>query len=118
MNCTDDDEGFIGEDFTVARVKRRVLQQSYIGAIYTRRDAPDDTIDASHTLGIDVRLATARFLGSQNLEATGWMLHANRPVCAAGTTRSVRSSATPTIDGTCELIFERSSRTSIQRSAS
>jgi hypothetical protein len=30
---TDENEGFIGEDFTVARVKRRVLQQSYIGAI-------------------------------------------------------------------------------------
>jgi len=82
--ATDDDEGFVGEDFTVARVKRRVLLQSYIGAIYTRRDAPDDAIDASHTLGIDVRLATARFLGSQNLEATGWMLHANRPGVQSG----------------------------------
>ena len=35
----DDDEGFIGEDFTAARVKRRLLQQSYVGAIFTRRDA-------------------------------------------------------------------------------
>ena len=35
----DEDGGFIPEDFTVARVKRRVLQQSYFGAIYTRRDA-------------------------------------------------------------------------------
>jgi hypothetical protein len=36
---TGDDEGMVGEDFTVARVKRRLLQQSYLGAIYTRRDA-------------------------------------------------------------------------------
>jgi hypothetical protein len=76
---TDDDKGFVGEDFTVARIKRRVLQQSYIGAMYTRRDAPADSLAASHTLGLDFRLATNRFLRSQNLEATGWMLHANRP---------------------------------------
>jgi hypothetical protein len=68
----------------VARVKRRVLQQSYIGAIYTRRDAPADDVEASHTLGVDVRLATARFLGSQNLEATGWALHATRPGLRSG----------------------------------
>ena len=81
---TEEEEGFIGEDFTVARVKRRVLQQSYIGAIYTRRDAPADNVEASHTLGVDVRLATARFLGSQNLEATGWALHATRPGLRSG----------------------------------
>jgi hypothetical protein len=75
----DDDEGLVGEDFTVARVKRRVLQQSYVGALYTRRDAPGDLDGASHTAGVDFRLATSGFLGSQNLSATGWLLHANRP---------------------------------------
>ena len=71
---------FIPEDFTVARVKRRMLQQSYVGAIYTRRDArTGDRIDASHTVGVDVRLATSQFRGNQNLAATGWMLHAGRP---------------------------------------
>jgi hypothetical protein len=75
----DADESMIGEDFTVARVKRRMLQQSYLGAIYTRRDARGDGIDASQTVGADLRLATSRFLGSQNLSATGWALHAARP---------------------------------------
>jgi hypothetical protein len=34
---------------------------------------------ASHTVGVDFRLATSRFRGAQNLSATGWLLHANRP---------------------------------------
>jgi hypothetical protein len=75
----DVDASMIGEDFTVGRVKRRMFQQSYVGAIYTRRDARGDGIDASHTLGVDMRLATSSFLGSQNLAATAWALHASRP---------------------------------------
>ena len=64
----------------MARVKRRVLQQSYFGAIYTRRDArTGDRIDASHTVGVDARLATSQFRGNQNLAATAWMLHAGPP---------------------------------------
>ena len=43
----DADSGFIGEEFTAARVKRRILTQSYIGGIYTRRDARVD--GAAHT---------------------------------------------------------------------
>jgi hypothetical protein len=81
---TDEEDGFFGEDFTVARVKRRMFLQSYLGAMYTRRDARSDMLDASHTLGVDFRLATAGFLGSQNLEATGWILHANRPGVTSG----------------------------------
>jgi hypothetical protein len=72
-------EGMIGEDFTVARIKRRLLQQSYVGALYTRRDGRAPGAGASHTAGLDFRLATARFLGSQNLNATGWFLHATGP---------------------------------------
>jgi hypothetical protein len=80
----DTDAAMIGEDFTVGRVKRRFLEQSYLGAIYTRRDARGDGLDASHTLGVDLRLATSRFLGSQNLLATGWALHAARPGVSSG----------------------------------
>ena len=79
QSADDDEAGMIGENFTVARVKTRILQQSYLGALYTRRDARHDTAGASHTAGIDFRLATSRFLGSQNLSATGWLLHAVRP---------------------------------------
>jgi hypothetical protein len=81
---TGEDDGFIPEDFTVARVKRRVLQQSYFGAIYTRRDArtgdvPGEIPGASHTAGIDLRLATSQFRNNQNLSATAWMLHTSLP---------------------------------------
>src|SRR5688572_3921383 len=80
----DEEEGMLGEDFTVARVKRRVFQQSYIGALYTRRDDPDDALEARNTAGVDFRLATSSFRGSQNLSATGWLLHAGRRETSSG----------------------------------
>jgi hypothetical protein len=76
---TGEDDGLASEDFTVARIKHRVLSQSYIGAMYTRRDPRIAGGEASHTAGLDGRFATSSFLGSQNLEATGWLLHARRP---------------------------------------
>jgi hypothetical protein len=76
---TGEDDALIGEAFTAARVKRRLLRQSYVGAMYTRRDPRVSGADARHTAGVDVRLATNRFLGSQNLSFTGWALHATRP---------------------------------------
>jgi len=75
----EEDDSQIGEDFTVARLKRRMLRQSYVGALYTRRDARGDRLAASNTGGIDLRLATSTFLGSQNLEGAAWFLHASRP---------------------------------------
>lgn len=82
----DEGLGFIGEDFTIARVKRRVLSQSYIGGMYTRRaarnaggDVVGDTGATSQTAGVDFRLATSQFRGSQNLNAIGWYIHASRP---------------------------------------
>jgi hypothetical protein len=75
----EDDGRLVGEDFTVARVKRRVLQESYVGGMYTRREARAEGAGASHTLGLDFRLATSRFRGSQNLNATGWFVRASRP---------------------------------------
>jgi len=95
---TGEDNGFASEDFTVARVKRRLLRQSYIGALYTRRDArlpdaprpaPGDSslsagADAAHTVGIDALLATSTFLGDQNLEGSGWFLRSSVPGVATG----------------------------------
>ena len=80
----DDEAGLAGEDFSVVRVKRRLFQQSYVGALYTRRDDPDSSDGADHTAGLDFRLATSRFRGSQNLSATGWLLHAARPGISGG----------------------------------
>jgi hypothetical protein len=73
------DGDLIGEEFTVARVKRRVLSQSYVGAMYTRRAPRGAGLETRHTAGMDFRLATNRFLGSQNLESGGWFLHATAP---------------------------------------
>ncbi|MGE3955160.1 MAG: DUF5916 domain-containing protein [Vicinamibacterales bacterium] len=76
---TGDDNGTIGEEFTVGRVRRRVLAQSYVGGIYTRRDPHGDAASTRQTAGLDFRLATNRFRGNQNLEATGYFLHADNP---------------------------------------
>src|SRR5688500_2900433 len=53
---TGDDDGFSSEDFTVARVKRRMLRQSYVGGLYTRRDPRLAGAGATHTAGLDARL--------------------------------------------------------------
>jgi hypothetical protein len=71
--------GLVGEEFTAARVKRRVLQQSYVGGLYTRRDSRIDGAGPSHTAGLDFRLATARFRGNQNLSLAGWYVQASGP---------------------------------------
>jgi hypothetical protein len=80
----DPDQPFTSEDFTVARVKRRLLRQSYVGAIYTRRAPTDGSAEASHTAGIDLRLATSTFLGNQNLEGNAWFIHDGRPDVRSG----------------------------------
>ena len=76
---TGDEDGVIGGDFTVARVRRRMFTESYVGALYTRRDSRVSGADALHTVGADVRLATSSFLGSQNFDATAWWLMATSP---------------------------------------
>ncbi len=80
---TGEDNGFSSENFTVARVKRRLLQQSYIGGMYTRRDGLAGA-GTSHTAGLDARLATSTFLGDQNLEGSGWFLYNGRPGVSSG----------------------------------
>ena len=61
------------EDFLVGRVRRRMLQQSYVGAIYTARNTYDG-LDrgAQQTAGVDFRLATATFRRNKNLNLTGY----------------------------------------------
>ena len=76
-------EDLLSEDFSVARVKRRLLQQSYVGGMYTRRN-PRDGGDAHHTAGLDARFATSTFLGSENLESTLWLLHATNDESSSG----------------------------------
>jgi hypothetical protein len=72
---TGEETGVLGEDFTVMRIKRNMLAQSYIGGLYTRRAPRLGGADDLHTIGIDARIGTARFRGSQNLEASAFYLN-------------------------------------------
>lgn len=77
---TGEDEGALPEDFLVLRTRRRILQQSYIGGLYTgRATRGQDTLGTRHTLGADARLATRSFLGNKNLEASAYLLYATNP---------------------------------------
>jgi hypothetical protein len=76
---TADSETQPGAEFTVARVRRRFFQQSYVGGLYTRRadrvpGAPD-----LHTAGADFALRTSAFRGTQIVEWSGWYLHTTNP---------------------------------------
>jgi hypothetical protein len=76
---TGEENGMPGEDFTVLRVRRRVLRQSFVGGIYTGRATRDQTaVPSRFTGGLDFRLATSTFRGNQNLEAGGF-ISANTP---------------------------------------
>ena len=60
-------------NFLIGRVKRNILRQSYIGAIFT--DGHPALPLSSRTFGADVRLATSRLLGkSQNLVVSAYGL--------------------------------------------
>ena len=76
------------EDFTVARVKRGLFEQSSVGAIYTRRaSALDETgfapID-QHSAGIDAEFASRNFLGNNNAEVQLFLAWNSEPTRDAG----------------------------------
>ena len=68
-----------GEDFTVARLKRRFGSQSSLGALYTRRAAHDSIVDPRHTAGADVTIATPDFVGGSVLDSGAWFVHTSTP---------------------------------------
>ena len=68
-----------GEDFSVLRLKRRFLQQSYVGGIYTRRAARGFGPADRHTAGVDFELATSTFLGRQNFITNGFLVKSPAP---------------------------------------
>ena len=69
-------------------MKRRVLRQSYVGGLYTRRDPRLGDIGATHMVGLDARLATSTFLRDQNLEGSGWFLYNSQPGSSGGISAS------------------------------
>ena len=73
-------EPVLGEDFTVMRLKRRVLTQSFIGSFFSRRNArSSEGLGELYTAGLDVRLATSAFRGSDNLSMDGYFLWTTEP---------------------------------------
>lgn len=74
---TAEDGSTLGEDFLVLRTRRRILQQSYVGGLYTARATRgDDELGTRHTLGLDARLATRSFAGNKNLDGSAFYLRA------------------------------------------
>ncbi|MGH9346261.1 MAG: DUF5916 domain-containing protein [Vicinamibacterales bacterium] len=71
-----------GEDFSVMRVRRRALRQSYVGGLYTRRSARRPGDVDRHTVGADVELQTSTFRGDRNLELSGLWLWTSSPLGA------------------------------------
>jgi len=79
------------EQFTVARVRIPIFEQSTIGAIYTRRATSADTSgfspDDRHTVGVDGAYNTRRFFGDYNFEVEAFFVWNSNP--DASTDRSI-----------------------------
>jgi hypothetical protein len=72
------DEEAIGENFLVLRGKHRMLRQSYVGGLYTGRDAGESGLDTRHTIGADFLLATSTFRGGDNIGLGGFFLNTTK----------------------------------------
>jgi len=72
-----------GENFTVARVKRALLKQSYLGFVYTDRSPSKMKIDSTaldQTLyGADIDLKTSEFMGDKNLQFQAFLVYHTAP---------------------------------------
>ncbi len=80
------------EDFTVARVRRSLFQQSHVGAVYTRRTTAFDPLEGPESEGIpdrqtvggDFNLYTSQALGRLNAQIEGFMIFHTDPAGEAG----------------------------------
>ena len=75
-----------GEQFTVARVKRGIFEQSTIGAIYTRRATETDSDNPAaltpadrHTAGVDLHFFTSRLFGDRNFQVRSFIAWNSNP---------------------------------------
>ena len=82
------------EDFTVARAKRRLFQQSHVGMVYTRRASDgvtgDEILSDRHTVGADFDFYTSQLLGQYNAQIEGFMLYHTDPVAGGDLTSAAR----------------------------
>jgi hypothetical protein len=83
-------EGMVpAEDVMAFRLRRRMLRQSYVGVLYTRRDAHQSglrlltpalgTFTPLNTAGVDYRVGSTTFRRNQNLETSGYYLWTANP---------------------------------------
>ncbi len=57
------------ENFNVARVKKSLFRESYLGLVYTGRSADADSVYRDQDLiGVDLDLSTSQFRGDKNLK--------------------------------------------------
>lgn len=68
-----------GSDFTVGRVRRRIGRESYVGALYTRRDDRAAGAQDLHTAGVDFAVKSSTFMGGKTIEWSGWYLYTTNP---------------------------------------
>lgn len=76
---TGQDDDVFGEDVIVVRAKQRMRRQSYVGVLYTGRNARDVDTNSLHTVGADFLAATSTFLGSENLALGGFIVNTTNP---------------------------------------
>lgn len=73
-----------GEDFTVARVKRSLFEQSSLGLIYTRGAGGgvegETSPPENHTIGCDLDYKTAHFFGRNNFQFEAFFVWHTDPV--------------------------------------
>ena len=83
MDGADQENVVPSEQFTVARIKRRIFEQSTIGAIYTRRaTSPDPSgfaVVDRHTAGLDLAFSTRNLAGNSNMETEAFVIWNSNP---------------------------------------
>ncbi len=68
---TDSERGYPGANYSVARVKKDIFEQSYIGFIAT--STFDENNHDNQVYGVDWILRTDKFLGDKNLDIQGYL---------------------------------------------
>jgi hypothetical protein len=87
LKPSNEGDRILGEDFTVFRGRRRLLNESHVGMLYTHRGArasEDPMAQLSpgedlHTVAVDFRLATSSFRGDQNLAFQSHYINTTNP---------------------------------------
>ncbi len=73
---TDEKDSTLAANYSVVRVKRNVLEKSYIGFIATN---VTDSRHDSQAYGVDFAYATSSFIGNQNMSFGGYFAENNSP---------------------------------------